>query len=92
MVSCVKIIIKVLSFHNIHFLYLILIDSIKTKYHAITSMVRSQFKLYFEKVDQKEFGFDIGPMHKIGYVQKIDDEKRNSKNDRSLFYQQRKFC
>ena len=55
-------------------------------------MVRSQFKLYFEKVDQKEFGFDIGPMHKIGYVQKIDDEKRNSKNDRSLFYQQRKFC
>ena len=51
-------------------------------------MVRSQFKLYFEKEDQEEFGFHTGTMHTIGYVQKNDDEKRNSKNKRSFFCQQ----
>ena len=60
------------------------IDSIQTKYPAFTSMVRSQFKLYFEKVDKKEFGFHIGTMHAIGCVQKNDDEKRNSKNECSF--------
>ena len=48
--------------------------------------------------DKKEFGYHIGTMQPIGYVQKNDDDKRNSKNECSfskykcsLFYQQRKF-
>ena len=64
-----------LNFHNLPFVYFSSIDWIQKRYHAITSMVHSKFKLHFEKADQKEFGFHIESMYSSKYVHRNDDEK-----------------